>query len=314
MNIGILSTSSIAPRFIAAFRENGDGTILAAASRSLEKAAAFAEKWSIPRAYGSYEELLRDPDVDIAYVCMVSSEHYRYALAALEAGKHVLCEKPFTLRKEEAEHLFRAAREKGLFLAETQKAVFLPVMEAVRKLLNENALGPARFADFSSSFPGNYNSWIHSRAAGGGALYSNAGYSIALSRFLFGCGVSAYCGLCDKGDSDTDEQCAVTLRMENGLLVTTRISTRTAFPNRALISCEGGLIEIPDYWKARRALIRFADGRTEELYYPEEHELIYEIRHFLSCIREGRLRSPVMTEDMTVGTVEILEALAESWK
>ena len=310
MNVGVLSTSSIVPRFIRAFRENGEGRILAVASRSAEKAAAFAREWDIPKSFGSYEALLADPEIELVYVAMISGEHCRFARKALEAGKHVLCEKPFVLRKTEAEELFRLAKERGLFLAETQKAVFLPVMEAVRQKIADGAVGKVHAVSFTSSFPGSYNSWIHSRAAGGGALYSNAGYGIALSRFLFGCGIEEYTGLCTKGSSDTDEQCALCLRLENGILVTSRISTKVPLENRAVISGEEGSIVIPDYWKARTAVIRKPGREDEILSFPCENELIYEIRHFLACIREGRLRSPVMNEAMTVGTVAVLEDLA----
>ena len=94
MNIGILSTSSIAPRFIAAVREEGSFEIVALSSRSIEKAEEKAKEWGIPKAYGSHEDLLKDSDVDIVYISAVNSAHYRWAKAALLAGKHVICEKP----------------------------------------------------------------------------------------------------------------------------------------------------------------------------------------------------------------------------
>ena len=110
---GILSTASIVPRFINALRESGRGEVVAIASRSEEKAAEKAKEWNIPKSYGSYEALLADPEVEVVYVAMINSEHYTYTLKALEAGKHVICEKPFTLNHEHARHLFQVAREKG---------------------------------------------------------------------------------------------------------------------------------------------------------------------------------------------------------
>ena len=116
----------------------------AIASHSLEKAQEKAKEWNIPRSYGSYEALLEDEDINVVYVAMINSEHYKYALKSLEAGKHVICEKPFTLKKEEAEHLFHVAKEKNLFLAEVQKSVFLPLMQDLKKMIAEGKLEGAK--------------------------------------------------------------------------------------------------------------------------------------------------------------------------
>ena len=123
LRFGILSTSSIAPRFIKALQATGTCEAAAVASRSLEKAREKAALWNVPKARGSYEELLCSDDIDIAYVAMINSEHYRYAKMALEQGKHVLCEKPFTLSPQESQNLFTLAQEKGLFIMEAQKVL-----------------------------------------------------------------------------------------------------------------------------------------------------------------------------------------------
>ena len=112
LNYGILSTSSIAPRFIAAVREVNAGNIVAVSSRTLEKARQKAAQWQIPKAYGSHEELLQDKDVNIVYISNVNTQHYPWAKAALEQGKHVICEKPCTTTAEHTRELYRLAREK----------------------------------------------------------------------------------------------------------------------------------------------------------------------------------------------------------
>ena len=96
LRFGILSTSSIAPRFIAALNASGEGRAVALSSRTLEKAREKAEAWGIPTAYGDHRQLLRDPEVEIVYISNVNTEHYPWAKAALEHGKHVICEKPCT--------------------------------------------------------------------------------------------------------------------------------------------------------------------------------------------------------------------------
>ncbi len=311
MNIGILSTASIVPRFLRACRETETGRVLAIASRDPARADTFAARWSIPRSYGSYDALLADPDVALVYIATINSEHYRWALRAIESGKHVLLEKPFTLRASEAEHLFRAAREQGVFLAEAQKAVFLPVMQRLRAMIADGVIGPVHLADFTSSFPGAYNAWLHDAAAGGGALYSNGSYTVALSRFLFGRQIDACAGLGTARNGSADTQFAFALRM-GGILAVSKISTDVPAQNRACIYAELGSVEIPDYWKARSAVVRLGTGQIIRLEEPCENELVYEIRHVLSCLEQGLLQSPVMTEEMTLCSVRTLEQLAQA--
>lgn len=311
---GILSTASIVPRFIAALLESGTGEVLAIASRSLEKAQEKAKEWNIPRSYGSYESLLEDKEINVVYVAMINSEHYKYALKSLEAGKHVICEKPFTLRKEEAEHLFQVAKEKKLFLAEAQKSVFLPVMQDLKKMISEGKLGKIQFADFTSSCSAVYNEWLHRVDAGGGAMAGSASYSIHLAKYLFDKPITSYTGLCTRGDSEVDEQCVINLSLDNRILFVSKISTNVKAIDRALIFGELGYVEIPEYWKARKAVVHLNTGEEIVLEHPCQYELIYEIEHFHRCMREGLLQSPVMSEDMTVSTLEILDGIRDSWE
>jgi predicted dehydrogenase len=314
LRYGILSTASIVPRFISALRESGSGEVIAIASRSTEKAREKAALWNIEKSYGSYEELLSDNEVDAAYIAMINSEHYRYALMALEHGKHVVCEKPFTLKKEEAKQLFKTAAQKKLFIAEAQKAVFLPVMRDISELIFCGKLGRIHFADFTSSCASGYNEWLHSKEAGGGALYGSAGYSVSLAQYLFDCECSAYSGLCTKGESVVDEQCVINLRLSNNVMVVSKISTNVLAVNKAYIYGELGYIEIDDYWKARTATVHYNSGETQVIDYPCKYEIIYELEHFNRCIRYDMLQSPIMNEKMTVGTIEIMENLQKSWE
>ncbi len=314
IRIGILSTSSITPRFIQAARITEGCTIAALASRSLAKAQEKARQWNIPKAYGSYEELLSSDEVDAVYVSMINSEHYRYARLSLENGRHVLCEKPFTLSEEQSRELFALAREKGLFIMEMQKTVFLPVMQKIKALISEGAFGTIRMADFSSSFEPGYNSWLFDPDKGGGTLYSNAIYSIELMQYLFDCPVTAWSGLCTKSLTSVENQFSTALLMENGLLFTNKTSTCVDTLHTGFLYGEKGFIEIPEYWKARKAILHYRNQEPEVLEYPCDYELCYEIAHALKCIREGRTESPVMTEEITVNSIRVINGIRDLWK
>ena len=167
LRYGILSTSSIAPRFIAAVRASGEGEIVALSSRTLEKAQEKATLWNIPKAYGSHEELLADGNVNIVYISSVNAQHYPLAKAAILAGKNVVCEKPCTTSVAHTRELFALAREKGVFLMEAEKMLFLPAVLEVKNRIASGELGEIHMVELSHSFSAGYNAWLFDPSAGG---------------------------------------------------------------------------------------------------------------------------------------------------
>ena len=313
MNIGILSTSSIAPRFIAAVREEGSFQITALSSRSLEKAREKADAWQIPTAYGSHEELLADADVDIVYISTVNSAHYCYAKAALLAGKHVICEKPCTTTEAQTRELFALAKERKLFLMEAQKMLFLPAVQAVKEAIDSGKLGAVRMAEFNHSFYGSYNNWMYDEAAGGGPLLSSAIYVIELLQYLFDCKIAEIDGICTKyPGTNVEEQYAISGRMENGVLFSLKNSTVALLKNGACFYGEKAYAELPDYWKARKVM--FCDHQTTQVQeHPCNHELRYEVEHIAECFRTGLLESPVVTGEFSTQAIRILEQIKAKW-
>lgn len=313
MNIGILSTSSIAPRFIAAVREEGSFEIAALSSRTLEKAREKADAWGVPRAYGSHEELLEDQDVDIIYISAVNAAHYKWAKAALLAGKHVICEKPCTTTEAQTRELFALAKERNLFLMEAQKMLFLPAVLAAKEAITCGKLGKVHMAEFNHSFYGSYNNWMYDEAAGGGPLLSSAIYVVELLQFLFDCDIAEIEGICTKHPgTNVEEQYVLSGRMENGVLFSLKNSTVALLKNGACIYGEKGYAELPEYWKARKVI--FCDHKTTQVQeFPCDHELRYEVQHIADCFRQGLLESPVVTGAFSSGAIRVLENVKNQW-
>ena len=313
MNIGILSTSSIAPRFIAAVREEGSFQVTALSSRNMEKAEEKAKAWDIPKAYGNHADLLKDETVDIVYISAVNSAHYKWAKAALEAGKHVICEKPCTTAESQTRELFALAKEKGLFLMEAQKILFLPAVLAVKEAMAAGKLGKITMAEFNHSFYGSYNNWMYDESAGGGPLLSSAIYVIELLQFLFDCNIAEVTGICTKHPgTNVEEQYTISGRMENGILFSLKNSTVSLMKNGACFYGESGYAELPDYWKARKVI--FCDHKTQDVReYPCDHELVYEVRHIAECFEKGLLESPVVTGDFSARAIRVLEQIKAQW-
>ena len=312
LRYGILSTSSIAPRFIAAVREVGAGEIVAVSSRSLEKAEEKARQWDIPKAYGSHRELLEDENVNIVYISAVNSQHYSLAKMALEKGKHVVCEKPCTTTAAHTRELFALAKEKGLFFMEAEKMLFLPAILALKEKIHAGELGEIYMAELSHSFPASYNAWMFDKSLGGGTLLSSGIYAVQLLQWLFG-PIREIRGIKSSFPDGAEWQYVLAGKMENGVLFTIQNSTRTTLANTAKFYGAEGYAEAPEYWKARKAIICKKGEQPEILEFPCQHELIYEAEHIVQCFQKGHLTSPVVTEELSVAGIAALEQVESGW-
>lgn len=312
MKYGILSTSSIAPRFIAAMREVGAGEIVAVSSRSLEKAREKAALWDIPMAYGSHMELLRDENVDVVYISTVNSQHYTWAKAALEHGKAVVCEKPCTVSAAQTAELFALAKEKNLFFMEAEKMLFLPaILEAEKRILRGD-LGQIHMAQLSHSFPASYNGWMFDKEAGGGPLLSSGIYAVQLMIYLFG-PIENIRGVKSSLETGVEWQYILTGETESGVLFTAKNSTRAILDNTCRIYGENGWLELPEYWKARKVIFHISGKEPETVEFPCRHELRYEVEHIAQCFRQGLLTSPVVTPEISVAGIAALEQVMNTW-
>jgi predicted dehydrogenase len=188
LRIGILGAASIAPQaLLKPARDNSDVEVVAVAARDAMRAKDFAAKHGIPAAYGSYDELLADPSVNAVYNPLPNGLHGRWTLAALAAGKHVLCEKPFTANADEARTVADAARESGLVVMEAFHYRYHPVAQRMREIIESGELGTLRDVRASVAFPLPKFSDIRYRAdLAGGALMDAGCYAVHMVRLLGG--------------------------------------------------------------------------------------------------------------------------------
>lgn len=311
---GIISCASIVPRFTQGMELTETGTVCAIASRDPAKARKLAEELSIPKAYGDYQALLDDPDIDAVYIPLINSMHYPYAKKALLAGKHVLAEKPFVIHSREAEELFTIAREKKLFLTETVKTPFLPLYEKIMEIIQSGQLGSVRFMDFRQSYTsGPYTAgWNTEKDCGGGVLYGNEAYFFYMAEMLNG-PIESVSGSASFFDSGAEKQCAVTARFRNNSLAVWAVSQDVLFDNGLTIYFDHGRIFIPDFWKAGTAVIEAEGKEQETIHCPCSFEFQFELSHYNACIREGRWSSPITAPEKTIRYIRFCEDLKKAW-
>jgi predicted dehydrogenase len=185
---GVLAPGEIANDFVTTLHGNTDQRVHGVASRSADRAAAFAAKHGIPRHYDSYEQLVVDPGIDVVYVAAPHSEHRRLALLAIAAGKHVLIEKPLALTAAEATDIAEAARAAGVFAMEAMWSRYFPQSSVIRQLLDDGALGDVRLVTVSLGWPAVFDAAhrIFDPALGGGAMLDAGVYSLWFAQFVLG--------------------------------------------------------------------------------------------------------------------------------
>jgi predicted dehydrogenase len=235
------------------------GEILAVASRTLERAQEFGAQHGIERCHGSYEELAADPEIDIVYVASPHSRHARDTIMFLEAGKHVLCEKPFALNAHEAAAMVSTAELHDRFLMEAMWSRFLPANTRLRELLDGNELGEplALEASFGFRAPFDPHHRLFDPALGGGALLDLGIYPLQLDRLVFGA-PDEIIATAHLGETAVDEQVAVLLRHPGGGIATVSASLRANLPCDARVSFSDGSVTIPSmmHWPQSISITR----------------------------------------------------------
>jgi D-xylose 1-dehydrogenase (NADP+, D-xylono-1,5-lactone-forming) len=307
---GILSTARINEKVLAGVHGSGAVALAGVASRSREAAEAFASAHGIARAYGSYEELLAAPEVEAVYIPLPNGLHVEWTLAALAAGKHVLCEKPLSPRADEVERCFDAAEAAGLVLSEGFMWRHHPQAERLLALVRDGAIGELRLVRAAFSFPlARYPDVRWDAELDGGALLDVGSYCVNGARLLAGAEPERVSAEAVMADSGVDARFAGTLRFPGDVLAT--FDCGFDLPPRdelEAIGSEGSLF-LDDPWHSLepRIELRGADGSVELIEVERANPYRLEFDDVSAAIRGER--EPRLGRSDAVGQARALEAL-----
>lgn len=307
---GILATGGIAHAFTRDLRTAGR-EVVAVGSRTPESAARFAGEYGIPRAHGSYEELAADPDVDIIYVATPHPGHRDAAALAIQHGKHVLVEKPFTLNRDEAVALQDLAAGAGVLVMEAMWTRYLPHMVRLREIVAAGTLGEVRtvFADHTQRISDDPAHRLNDLALGGGALLDLGIYPVSFVCDLLGLPteVRAVARLQETG---ADAEVATVMTHPSGAVSTTVSSSRGAGPNTAHIVGSEARIEISGVWYAATDFqVVSHDGTVIEEYRSEieGRGMQFQALEAEALVAAGRTDGDVLPIAETVGIMGVLD-------
>ncbi|WP_311246054.1 Gfo/Idh/MocA family oxidoreductase [Microbacterium sp. WCS2018Hpa-23] len=311
---GILATGGIAAAFASDLRTAGLD-LVAVGSRSQESADAFAARFDIAHAHPSYAALVADPDVDIIYVSTPHPMHHDTARLALEAGKHVLVEKPFTLNRREAEELQNLAAERGLLAMEAMWTRYLPHMVRIREIIAAGTLGEIRAvsADHTQLLPTDPAHRLNALELGGGALLDLGIYPISFVWDILGAptGIQSVARLIETG---ADAEVATIMTHEGGAISTTLSSSRAAGPNAASIIGTKARIDIDQVWYAPTTFrVVLPDGTVVEEYSSDVagRGMEYQAHAAERLVRESLLEGdilPIAESVAIMGTLDEIRA------
>lgn len=314
---GILGTGHIAHLFVQDLRLIPDAKVLAVGSRTRERAEAFGAEFDIPHRHAGYEGLAGDAEVDIVYVATPNALHREHMLMCLEAGRAVLCEKPFTLNAAEAEEVLTVARARSRFVMEGMWTRCFPAWRQVREWLADGKIGEARLvkADVCLRRPFDPARRNYDLNLGGGALLDLGVYPLALAQMVFGAEPAGVTGCAAIGVTGVDEQSGYLLRYAGGQMALLGASLQAEAGQQAEIAGTLGRIIVPHPWTRpeRAELFRQGDeGRTFES--PRVGRgFVYEAQEAMLRLRGGECESPWMSWTDTLQVTRTADALRRSW-
>ena len=307
---GLIGTGGIANRFADDLRLLPAADLVAVGSRAQHTADAFADRFAIPHRHASYEALAADDDVQAVYVSTPHPGHHDAAMAAITAGKHVLCEKPFTMDAAQARSLVDAARANGVFLMEAMWTRFLPHVVRLREEIAAGRLGDPRMviADHGQWFPHDPAHRLLAPELGGGALLDLGIYPVSFSSMIFGT-PTAVTAVSDKAFTGVDAQTSILLQHEGGRQSVLTTTLEVVGPNRAAVMGTDARIEIESYWLGPSTFTLTPRQGRPEIFAPVElgNGLRHQANEVAACVAAGALESAVMPLDETVAIMGTLD-------
>uniref|UniRef100_A0A8D0B969 Trans-1,2-dihydrobenzene-1,2-diol dehydrogenase n=1 Tax=Salvator merianae TaxID=96440 RepID=A0A8D0B969_SALMN len=311
---GICSAGKISHDFLVALKTlpAEDHKAVAIASRDLKRSQKYAKQHCIPRAYGSYEELAKDPDIDVVYVGSVHPQHHALTILFLRAKKNVLCEKPMGMNAAEVCDMVKVARENDVFLMEGFWTRFFPVSEQIRTVLQQKALGDLKVLRAQLGFRMDDVQRLLDKKLGGGVILDLGCYCIQFASMVFG--PEKPQSIVASGllhETGVDETVAIILNYSGNRQAVLNFTMMIDLPGEALIGGTKGVIKIPNHMNS--PTIMFVKEKQwewplppspEPLFFKNDIGLRYEAEHVRQCLMKGLKESPIMPlwESETIAT------------
>lgn len=313
--IGILGAGWIAEKMAETVAKMSGYEIYAVASRSFEKANVFSAKWTIQKAYGSYEELVSDKNIDLIYVATPHSHHFQHAKLAIEHGKPCLVEKAFTANAREAKELLQLAKDKNVFVTEAIWTRYMPLSHKITEIIESGIIGQPKLLSATLCYPLEDKERITNPALCGGALLDVGVYVLNFARMYFGSDIVKTVTNCQLGPTGMDMQEAISLSYADGKMANLQTGALCLNDRQGIISGTEGYIRVDNVNCPE--LIEVYRNYAKVATYEKPTDMItgyeYQVIESRRCIEAGLLESPMMPHAETISVMQQMDSLRKEW-
>ena len=314
---GIIGAGRISSTFATALNSMGDTEITAVASRDSERAKEFSERFKIKKAYTSYEELAKDPEIDVVYIGTPHTEHKANAALCIMNGKAVLCEKTFTLNQTDTQYLIDLAKEHDVFLMEAMWTKFLPTTKVVKKWIQDKIIGEVKYINIGFGFQSEFDpkSRLFDLQVAGGALLDVGIYPITYVIHMMGKLPDKVVSSAYLGKSGVDEMNVIAMSYKEGTIADLNSSISVNSGKDAVIIGDKGKIVVPNFWTAESAEV-YDNNRNlvDAFLHPfTANGYVYEAEEVNRCLREGKKESDLLPLKDTLDIIKIMDEIRADW-
>lgn len=315
MKIGILGVGDIVRRVTPALKALPEITCYALASRTPGKAEAFAREHGFEKVYTSYEAMLSDPEVELVYVATPHSHHFEHMMLCLKYGKHVICEKSFTLNAQQAETVFAAAKQKGLYVAEAIWTRYMPARQMLNEILCSGVIGTANTLTANLSYPMADKPRISDPALAGGALLDIGVYGLNFALMHFGSDIVRMESSVSIMETGVDGMETITLFYRDGRMAVLTHSVYCQSDRQGCIHGSKGYVIVENINNPQSIRVFDCQDRLLARYdVPEQiNGYEYEFREAVRCIAEGKTEPDSMPHKDTLEVMALMDALRRQW-
>jgi predicted dehydrogenase len=315
VKIGIIGAGWIAEQMAITLRGMTGVEAYAIASRSMQNAREFADRWGFARAYGSYEEMLDDEQVQLVYIATPHSHHLEHARMSLLRGKPVLCEKAFTANARQAEELLNLAHERNLFITEAIWTRYMPLSQTINKLIADGAIGRPMTLSANLGYPIGNRERLMQPALAGGALLDLGVYALNFASMVFGTQIEKITSTCVKTATGVDAQNSITLTFDDGRMAVLHSTMLSMTDRQGIVSGDRGHLIVENINNPQRVTVVTEDYRTVAVYDcpPQITGYEYQVYASVEALKNGWLESPYMPHAETLRIMRLMDGLRREW-
>lgn len=308
----ILGPGTIALDFAKAIIE-ANGSLYAVGARNLEKAKTFASQFHVEKVYGDYEEMLKDPEIDVVYIATPHSNHYEYIVKSLNNNKHVFCEKAITVNSRQLREIVTIAEQKNLAVAEAMTIYHMPLFKKLRQIITSGQIGKLKMiqVSFGSCKEYDVTNRFFNKELAGGALLDIGTYALSFARYFLSSQPYEVLTTVKKFETGVDEQSGILLKNSKDEMAVISLTMRAKMPKRGIIAGESGFITVDNFPRAAEATINYLDGRVEVVKAGETAKaLVYEVEDMNHCILQ---KNKIDTVELSMDVMDIMDEVRSRW-